>query len=343
MTPSPTSTPRPSLRGFSLIEVLAAVLLTSIVISVAVAFQINLGSSMKGSRERLRTERHAVALLDRISRDLAGAYFIVPKEGGDQRKHPWVFVTAHDFADEDAPADALKFMTRNYVPQGLDDHASDLAVVAYFLNPMRDLPAYELLRWRSTHMPSEYDPRFPSVNDPETAVMGEGLASFGVRLIDAQGADATQWSSVVAGARKGLPRAVRLEISMVDPLVLEEAARREDGQDFDDEFDLEQPDEERKIFSKLVVLPLRPLDWSFLEAEVDAAAGGAGDADGDMDGDGVPDSEGDDIDGDGIPNEDDDELDPDGDFEEADDLGDRDPFGFGADDDDEEGFDEDDF
>ncbi len=322
MTPTPIRAHRPSHRGFTLIEVLAAVLLTSIVISVAVAFQINLGSSMKGSRERLRTERHAVALLDRIARDLMGAYFIVPSEGGNQRKHPWIFLTAHDFADEESPADALKFMTRNYQPQSLDDHASDLAVVAYFLNPMRDLPAYELLRWRSTHMPTDYDPTFPSVTDPETAVMGEGLAYFGIRLYDEAGADVTKWDSVMAGSRTGLPQAVRLEISMVDPVVLEEAAQRDEDQDFDTEFDLEHPDEERKVFSKLVVLPLRSLDWTFLEAEVDATAGGAGDEAGD-----------------GIPNEDDDEVDFDGDVE--DDVGNLDPFGFK--DKDEEEYDEDDY
>lgn len=325
-------------RGFTMIEVLAAVLLTSIVISVAVAFQINLGSSMKLSRERLRTERQAVALLDRISRDLMGAYFIQPKEGAAQSpQRPWIFLTAREYAAEEAPSDRLKFITRNYQSQGLDEHSSDLATIAYFLYPMEDLPAYELLRWRSTRLPVGYDPTFPAIDDPDTLVMGEGIASFGFTMVDHAGGEVTEWDSLRAGARQGLPFGVRIEIAMQDPEVLEEARYNDfDGAEFDAEFEVElgeEPEESGlKTFSKLVVLPLRPLDWSFLEAEVDAAAGGV--AEEDLDGDGIPDSEDDDIDGDGILNEDDDDLDADG--AGIEDFGDDDPFGFGDDDEDED-------
>jgi len=247
-----------------LIEVVAAVLLTAIVISVAVAFQINLGSAMQSARERLRTDRQAIALLDRIERDLRGAYYIVPREGGNQRAHPWVFLTTHDFVAEDENSDGLKFITRNYQPRSLDGHASDLAVVAYYLSPMEDVPAYQMLRWRSTHMPQTYDPEFPGIDDPDAYVIGEGITRFGFSMIDDKGTEVPKWDSVLAGARKGLPIAVRLEISMLDPRVLEEAQTRDD---FDPAFDDVESESEPQVFSKLVPLPLRPLDWSFLESD----------------------------------------------------------------------------
>ncbi len=330
-----------------MIEVLAAVLLTSIVIGVAVAFQINLGTSMNMSRERLRTERQVVALLDRIARDLMGAYFIVPAEGGNQSRHPWIFLASRQFADAEAeaPSDALKFVTRNHQSQGLDTHSSDLAVVAYFLNPMPDAPAYELLRWRSTHMPMEYDPSFPDPDDPDAQIMGEGILKFAITMIDQAGVETPFWDSVRAGSRRGLPNAVRLDLAIADPSKLEEATLEQDDGGFGRDIEFEPPfdvDEENlKTFSKLIVLPLKPLDWSFLESEVNAAAGLNGETD-DMDGDGIPDSEDDDIDGDGIPNEEDSEnIVEEADFDAFDDE-DRDPFGFGDEDEDEE-YDDDDF
>lgn len=306
--------------GFTLIEVLSAVVLSSIVIATAVAFQINLGNAMKSSRERLRTERHAVALLDRIARDLRGAYFITPSEGGDQRAHPWVFRTEQHFGTDDSPADALKFVTRNYVSPGLDEHSSDLAVVAYYLSPMPDAPAFELVRWRSTHMPIAYEPDFPELDDPDVQVMGEGIAMFGITLIDDTGAELPFWDGVRLGSRAGLPNAVRLEIVMADPVALEEARfEAEPGDDFEPEIDFDSG-EAHRIFSKLVVLPLRPLDWAFLESDLEVdLAGLGGQAIAGEDGEDGDESEDDDafaplgVDDDGF------DFDEDEDFEEEDD------------------------
>ncbi|MCP5045483.1 MAG: prepilin-type N-terminal cleavage/methylation domain-containing protein [bacterium] len=261
--------------AFTLIELMAAVLLTSIVVSIAVAFQINLGSVTEGARENLRTDRQAVALLDRMSRDIAGAYFIIPGEGPRKATHPWVFVTTRDFAEEDGKSDGLKFITRNYQPQDLDGHASDLAVVAYFLNPKEDAPGFEMLRWRHSHMPQTYDGSFPHPDNPLVDVVGDGIWSFGVSMIDRDGTEVPEWNSGRAGKRGGLPMAVRLEISMVDPSWLEE--------EYDPEFDQFEPEEEPEVFSKLIGLPLRALDWTFLEKEVQAAGAGKTGADGDED------------------------------------------------------------
>lgn len=270
MTRACTASPRRRRAGFTLMEVMAAVLLTGIVVSIALAFQINLGSSMEGARERLRTERQAVALLDRMARDIAGAYFIVPSQGGQKAAEPWVFVSTRDFAADDEKSDGLKFITRNYRPRALDEHASDLAVVAYFLNPMPDAPGYELLRWRSPHMPQSYDRSFPSPDDPAVDVVGEGVWHFGVSMIDRDGVEIPEWNSALGGARRGLPMAVRLEISMLDP----NWQKQFDDGEFDADFDEYEPEEEPKVFSKLVDLPLRPLDWTFLAKDLQAQATG---------------------------------------------------------------------
>lgn len=278
--------------GFTLIEVMAAVLLSAIVITVAVSFQINLGSATNSARERLRTQRQAVALLDRISRDLASTYFIAPNKRVKAGVHPWIFLTGRDFAPE-GQSDKIKFITRNYQPQSLDRHASDLAVVAYYLTEESDRPGFKLMRWRETRMPQEYDPSFPAEDDPYADVIGENIASFTLTMIDNSGSEVGDWNSSRRGARNSVPVAVQIEISMLDPSQLDPDYDPDDfdnqsafGSDADDDLEIDdEPNSNRKTYSKLVIIPLRPLDWSFLEAEVRAASTGDGTDEGDPDGD----------------------------------------------------------
>ena len=271
----PEAAARTRRMGFSMIEVMGAVLLTSIVISIAVAFQINLGSATQNARERLRSQRQAVALLDRMSRDIAGTYFIAPRiTNGAPESTPWIFLTIQDFLDEGLTSDssnAIKFVTRNYVPQDIDGHSSDLAVVAYYVEPQEDRPGYQLMRYRSTHMPITYDPSFPQADAPNTDVVGEDIASFKIRVISQTGGLDPKWSSIRKSGHLALPLGVKLEISM---LTTDEIIAAELDEDFEipierDEEDGEDgEDGDRKTFAKTVMLPLRPLDWSFLE-EID--------------------------------------------------------------------------
>jgi len=263
--------------GFTLIEVMAAVLLSGIVMSIAVSFQINLGSATNAARERLRTQRQAVALLDRLARDLASTYFIAPSERVKDGVNPWVFVTGRDFVGDDK-SDKIKFITRNYQPQSLDGHASDLAVVAYYLTEELDRPGYRLMRWRDTHMPEVYDPSFPAEDSPQADIIGENLASFSLSLIDSGGGEVSDWNAMSKRGAESLPVAVNIEISMLNQYEID-LNYDPDGFDnqVDDFEDLEiddEPDSGRVVYSKLVILPLRPLDWSFLESQARTALGG---------------------------------------------------------------------
>ena len=270
---APEAAARTRRMGFSMIEVMGAVLLTSIVISIAVSFQINLGSATQNARERLRSQRQAVALLDRMSRDIAGTYFIAPRiTNGAPESTPWIFLTIQDFLDEGLASDssnAIKFVTRNYVPQDIDGHSSDLAVVAYYVEPQEDRPGYQLMRYRSTHMPLVYDPSFPQADAPNTDVIGEDIASFKIRVINQTGGVDSKWSSIRKRGSVALPLGVKLEISM---LTTDEIIATELDEDFEIPIERDEEDEEedgdRKTFAKTVMLPLRPLDWSFLE-EID--------------------------------------------------------------------------
>jgi hypothetical protein len=263
------------------------------------------------ARERLRTQRQAVALLDRIARDLAGAYFIASPASASVGSNPWIFLSARHFTEEEGNSDAIKFITRNYRPQGLDGHHSDLAVVAYYLKPVEDGSGYQLMRWRKTHMPLAYDPRFPELDDPDADIIGENLASFALSMIDATGEEHLAWDSRGKRGRESLPVGVTIEIAMLDPNQIASDADANEFKGDQNELDDFDSDGEAELqtntYSKTVILPLRPLDWTFLESEARAAAYAA-----DFEQQGEEDEEEEDMD----------EADDDGDeFEDDDDTG----------------------
>ncbi|MFB0976031.1 MAG: hypothetical protein QMC73_00065, partial [Myxococcota bacterium] len=202
-----------------------------------------------------------------MSRDIAGTYFIAPRvTNGTPESTPWIFLTVQDFLDEGLASEssnAIKFVTRNYSPQDIDGHSSDLAVVAYYVELQEDRPGYQLMRYRSTHMPLAYDPSFPKVDDPNTDVVGEDIASFKIRVVNQTGDLDPKWSSLRKSGRLALPLGVKLEISM---LTTDEIIEAELDEDFeipiahdDDEEEEEEEDGDRKTFAKTVMLPLRPL------------------------------------------------------------------------------------
>ena len=82
----------PATAAFTLIEMLASIFLTSIVISVAVGFYINLSRATEAATLRLRESRHAATILDRVARDLQSALLLVKPADMDPLEHPWIFL-----------------------------------------------------------------------------------------------------------------------------------------------------------------------------------------------------------------------------------------------------------
>jgi prepilin-type N-terminal cleavage/methylation domain-containing protein len=276
--------PRPASRevsdpaGFTLIEVLAAILLTSIVLSVAVGFYLNLSNASTTAVETMREQLHATAVLERITRDLSGATLLTAAEDTDPLSHPWYFASASQHAF--GGADALKFISRSQRPKVSAYHVSDLAQVAYFTMQEED-GTLTLFRWTAPSLPLRYDPVFPSAEDPRSFVLAEGLHSILFRFRTEEGEWVDEWDSTQLVRSGKLPTAVEVAISTAPApgdadLLL---------------------DEEPPAFVRMIVLHQRPLDLAQmvedeLQARQAALAGGgsAADEDGEveLDEDGNP-------------------------------------------------------
>jgi len=240
--------------GFTLMEVLAAVFLTSIVITVAVGFYINLSNSSQYATQTLRQQRRATVVLDRIGRDLQSAVMLVKPDELDPLDHPWVFRAGARYSTDGA--DRIEFVTRNHRPRVSAYHASDLALVSYFVSAEGN--GYTLYRWLMPSLPSEPDEFFPEPEDERSFVLAEDLHSFSLRFRDAEGEWLDEWDASTQVHSSELPREIEIELSFLA------------------ESDTDAALGEPRSYGLRVALQIPPLD---LAAMIDSASGG-GSADG---------------------------------------------------------------
>jgi prepilin-type N-terminal cleavage/methylation domain-containing protein len=246
-------TPRTRRAGFSLIEVLAVVLLTSIVIGVALDHYVNLSRASQRATEHTRGIRRATAVLDRIARDFESTVLVAKEPEMDPLDHPWIFLG--ESRRSDAGADHLKFVTRGHQPRRTAAHESDLEIVAYSLRQAEE-GDFELMRWSSPRLPESLDREIPSDESQGAVLLAGDVASFGVQFIDELGGQTSSWDSSQLSESSELPLAVEIELALLDP----------EG----------DPDAEPQPYSRRVVLPVRPLDMQELLDPNSLVSGGTG-------------------------------------------------------------------
>lgn len=248
--------PRPSSAGFTLIEVLAATLLTSIVLGVAVNLFIDLTRATTEATERTRKIRSAAAILDRVARDLEGSFLLVKEADVDPLDHPWLFL-AESRTGLFPGAEHLKFVTRNHRSAGTGSHASGTGVVSYALDT-EGFEGFALLRSSSARLPETLDRFIPTLEEDGATLVADGLREFSVRFMTDDGSWVEEWDSSQLEDSSALPVAADIRVSFAEPGA--------------DDFLETEPE----VFSRRVVLPLRPLAIQLLLAEAEAFAAAAG-------------------------------------------------------------------
>ena len=263
--------------GFTLIEVLAVVLVTALLLGATINFYVNLSRQAAHASENMREVRRASALLDRIAVDLEHTMLVKKPAEADALSSPWLFLAQSRFSQtgEQAGSDQLKFIRRE-LPRSSDGPGSDMAMVAYTLERNEDGEGFVLRRWSTPELPEGLDSEFPRSDDPASFVVADDLSLFTVRFLDEGGEWHERWDSTQLANSSELPLAVEIEVALAPPPGSESAA---------DEL-------EPLAYRRLVELPMRPIDLEAMlekkeETEQVAAndpdaeeAGGAGNANG---------------------------------------------------------------
>jgi type II secretory pathway component PulJ len=263
--------------GFTILEMLAVVLLTGIVLTAVVTFYINLSRANRAALELVRADRRTVAILDRVARDLEGAVLVMKPAELDPLAHPWLFLAD---SEGELGASRLKFASRSRLPRVSALRESDLEVVAYWLDERED-GSLDLVRWSHPHLPEGLDRAFPAPDDPAASVLAHGIAAFGVRLQSETGDLLGAWDSSQLVDTSQLPLAA--EISLVLLPETDEGAPVEVDPLAADEKPFE-------VATRRVLLPLRPLDLA-KQLDEDGAAQSEDEDEADEDEDGEEDDE----------------------------------------------------
>ena len=244
--------------AFTLLEVLAVVLMLGLVLGIAMDFYIELSNASNRAAVHTRDIRRATAILDRVARDFERTLLLKKPDSVDPLVHPWLFYAESEYASEGS--DHIKFVTRNHRPSRSASHESDLALVAYSVRQSEANDSLELWRWTSPRLPESLDRRFPRAGEVGDVLMAEELSEFAVRFIAEDGEPNETWDSTTLVDSGALPAAVEIEVAMFDP----------DADEFS----------EPKRYMRRVVLPVRPINLSELLGEEDGSSGGQDDGEG---------------------------------------------------------------
>ena len=237
--------------GFTLLEVLAVVLLTAIVIGVALDFSVDLSRASTRAADGTRELRRATAVLDRVARDLERTVLVRKPDETDPLDHPWIFLG--EARGRGSAADHLKFVTRGRSSRATATRESDLEVVAYATRRAAD-DSLEVLRWSSPQLPEGLDREIPDDEERGAHLLASGLLDFAVSFLDEDGERVSSWDSSLLVQSGELPAAASIEVALAD---------------------LDDPSAEPEILRRTVVLPLRPLDLEELLDPLAAVSGGS--------------------------------------------------------------------
>jgi prepilin-type N-terminal cleavage/methylation domain-containing protein len=224
--------------GFTLIEVLAVVLMTGILMGVALDFYLDLSRASNRAADGTRETRRMAAVLDRMVRDLENTVFLHKPDAVDPLFHPWIFL-----GEAGAPplgAERLKFVIRGHDPRRSAVPESDFAVVTYALRRGEE-GGLELWRSETPGLPEGLDRSFPLPGSPGEVLFAQGIAAFGVSFRDSSLQLKTSWDSSLMVEESELPTTVEIQLAMVEP-----------GQQL--------APEELEIQHRSVRMPVRPLD-----------------------------------------------------------------------------------
>lgn len=239
--------------AFTLIEVLAVVLLTAVVIGAALSFYVNLSRASTRAADGTRSLRRATAILDRVARDYERVVLVGKPAETDPLDHPWIFLG--ETRRGSSASDRLKFVTWGHVPRTTATRESDLEVVGYSVREAEDGESIQILRWSSPTLPESLDREVPDDEDEGAVLLADGLAGFGVTFIDELGESLSAWDSSSLVQSGQLPVAVEIEVALANA---------------------DDPEAESETFRRRVLLPLRPLDLEELLDPTAAVGGGSG-------------------------------------------------------------------
>lgn len=228
--------------GFTLLEMLIAVAVTALLVTVTVQAYLGITAAQERAGAGLDRNRAADVFLDRFERELSAALLIVPAKDEQRRDHPYVFVGTANLA-ESGDADGVRFVTTNPARPAGALRGSGLRLVEYATESTLDF-GIQLLR----HEQPLAEGRWADPAGSDASVVLDEVASFGLSFQrEDTGTWHEAWDSTDVAFLDDLPARVEVKLTLYEPTP---------------EGDWVEGDEHERT----VELPVRPIDIEALRS-----------------------------------------------------------------------------
>ncbi len=207
--PQRAAQPVGSKAGFTMVELLVAVVLMSVLLVMVLAlfrFLQDSAERIDGGRHR---ERAARIVLDRLEQELTGAMLVRRAEGSDPLAHPWLFYGVDSTIDGD-DADQLRFVTQTPLRGPGERFGRGVRLVTYALD--LDTEGRRVLLRREEPLPDQLEKAI-DVNDAQ--VVARDVHSFDLAYAGSSGGD---WDSTSVQQSDQLPEVVEVRVSLLERL-----------------------------------------------------------------------------------------------------------------------------
>jgi type II secretion system protein J len=200
-------TPSPRDQGFTLLEILVAVFILAMVMTLAYGVFDWIRKASARITEGRPRDRAVRVVLDRIERELSGAILLRRREGVDPLAHPWVFY-AEDRVIEDQEADRVRFITQTPLRGAGEMSGRGVRIVSYGMELGENgLPT--LLR-SEEEMTDQLEKR---IDLSEAQVVAEDVAAFSLRYVG-EGGVRDEWDSTSVETDNLLPLSVEVMVQL---------------------------------------------------------------------------------------------------------------------------------
>lgn len=197
-------------RGFTLIEVVGAFMMTVLILVFVTGIFVENGRQREAAIALMSERLSAVSALDLVGADFASALYLKRGDEEDPEGHPWRFLGT---SPGELGSTSVRIVTQAGPTTNAAAGSSAWVEVAYFLaEDEKGIPV--LWRWRSPRPPSEVAQDFPGPDDPGSMRVAVGIAAFGIRWLDAEGSWLDEWDSTFAPPEQAMPEAVEISIQM---------------------------------------------------------------------------------------------------------------------------------
>jgi prepilin-type N-terminal cleavage/methylation domain-containing protein len=195
-------------HGFTLLEVLVAVFIMSLVITFAFQAYRGIAEAYARVSEEGTRDRAARVLLDRIERELTGAVMVQREDGADPLTHPYFFF-AEPREYEDASGFELRFITQTPLRSPGSPPAA-LALVTYGVVPSESGQGLALLRQEEPVPPL----LAKQVEWTHPQVMADNVSAFTLGFGGEAAGDTAGWDSTGVEQLDALPDSIDVVVSL---------------------------------------------------------------------------------------------------------------------------------